>query len=108
MTMRRTMPRPATHPLAEHPLDRLRGKPRCSAHSWDRTYLATVMLENSLSQCAVYVKGKLLDVGCGRRPYEKTFFAGATDYVGVDYLSDRSQPERHLLGLGIALCGRGV
>ena len=51
------------------------------------------MLENSIRQCAPYVKGKLLDVGCGMRPYEKTFFAGATEYVGADYLSDRSRPD---------------
>jgi SAM-dependent methyltransferase len=93
--------RPATHPLAEHPLDGLRGKPRCSALSCERTYLSTVMLENSLSQCAVYVKGRLLDVGCGRRPYEKTFFAGATEYIGVDYLSDRSEPDVICSALGL-------
>ena len=95
------MARPGTHPLAEHPLDRLPGRPRCSALSWDRTYLATVMLENSLRQCAGYVKGRLLDVGCGRRPYEKTFFAGATEYIGVDYLSGRSRPDLVCSALGL-------
>ena len=95
------MARPPTHPLAEHPLDRVPGKPPCSARSWDRTYLSTVMLENSLRQCAVYVKGKVLDVGCGRRPYEKTLFAGATDYIGVDYLSDRSRRNVICSALGL-------
>jgi 2-polyprenyl-3-methyl-5-hydroxy-6-metoxy-1,4-benzoquinol methylase len=56
-------------------------------------YLNTVMLENSLQQCAPYVKGRLLDVGCGNRPYEKTFFAGASEYIGCDYLSERSRPD---------------
>jgi SAM-dependent methyltransferase len=51
------------------------------------------MLQSSLRQCANYVAGKLLDVGCGLRPYEKTFFANASQYVGVDYLSERSRPE---------------
>ena len=51
------------------------------------------MLENSLRLCAPYVRGKLLDVGCGHRPYEKTFFAGASQYIGCDYLSDRSRPD---------------
>lgn len=95
------MARPPAHPLAEHPLDRVPGKPPCSARSWDRTYLSTVMLENSLRQCAAYVKGKVLDVGCGRRPYEKTLFAGATDYIGVDYLSDRSRPDVICSALGL-------
>ena len=52
-----------------------------------------LMLENSLRQCAQYVKGTTLDVGCGRRPYEKTFFADASKYIGTDYLSDRSRPD---------------
>lgn len=52
-----------------------------------------VMLENSLRRCAPYVKGKTLDVGCGMRPYEKTYFAGASEYIGCDYLSDRSRPD---------------
>ena len=93
--------RPATHPLAEHPLDALRGNPRCSVRPSDRTYLSAVMLEGSLSQCAGYVKGRLLDVGCGGRPYERTFFAGATEYLGVDYLSDRSRPDVICSALGL-------
>jgi SAM-dependent methyltransferase len=87
------MARIPAHPLAEHPLDRLPGKPQCSLPSWHRTYLPIAMLENSLRQCATFVKGTLLDVGCGQRPYEKTFFAAATKYIGADYLSDRSRPD---------------
>lgn len=60
---------------------------------WDRAYLVTVMIENSLRQCASFVNGLVLDVGCGQRPYEKTFFAGAAKYIGVDYLLDRSRPD---------------
>jgi hypothetical protein len=51
------------------------------------------MLEASLKQCGACVHGITLDVGCGRKPYEKTFFAGAEKYVGMDYLTDRSQPD---------------
>lgn len=51
------------------------------------------MLENSLGQCQSFVKGVTLDLGCGQRPYEKTFFAGAAKYIGADYLSDRSKPD---------------
>jgi SAM-dependent methyltransferase len=82
-----------SHPLAEHPLDALRGRLECSLPAWHRMYLAMLLLESSLRQCAPLVSGTVLDVGCGRRPYEKTFFAGATRYVGTDYLSDRSNPE---------------
>ena len=81
------------HPLAEHPLAGLPGRPQCSLPAWDRTYLTAVMLEGSLRECAPFVEGKLLDVGCGHRPYESTFFSEATEYVGVDYLSERSRPD---------------
>jgi len=59
----------------------------------DRTYLTMVMLENSLRQCAPFIRGRLLDVGCGQRPYEKTFFSSASHYIGADYQSDRSRPD---------------
>lgn len=87
------MARPPTHPQAEHPLDGLTGKLQCSLPLSHRTYLTIVMLENSLRHCSPYVRGKTLDVGCGMRPYEKTFFAGAAEYIGCDYLSDRSRPD---------------
>src|SRR5436190_4740066 len=88
------MPRaPAQHPLAEHPLDRLPGKVACSLPPSTRAYLTMVMVENSLRQCASFVQGLTLDVGCGMRPYEMTSFAGASKYVGTDYLSDRSRPD---------------
>jgi SAM-dependent methyltransferase len=51
------------------------------------------MIEASLLQCRDYVRGGLLDVGCGRKPYKDTYFSGATSYVGVDYLTDRSRPD---------------
>src|SRR5439155_5910593 len=89
----RPMPRTPAHPLAEHPLDALRGKPRCSLPASHPTWLTILMLENSLQQCSSFVKGKVLDLGCGHRPYEKTFLAGATRYIGADYLSDRSCPD---------------
>jgi len=87
------MARKPTHPLACHPLDDIAGKLECKEPSSSRTYLNAVMLENSLRQCVPYVKGRLLDVGCGQRPYEKTFFAGASEYVGADYQTDRSRPD---------------
>jgi SAM-dependent methyltransferase len=87
------MSRTPAHPLALHPLDSVIGKPQCSLPISNRSWLTTVALENSLRQCAPFVKGLVLDVGCGRRPYEKTFFAGASRYIGTDYLSDRSRPD---------------
>jgi len=87
------MPRTPSHPLAKHPLDGLRAPFQCSVPVAHRTFLHTLMLEASLQRCGAYVKGVTLDVGCGRKPYEKTFFAGAAKYVGMDYLTDRSTPD---------------
>ena len=94
-----------THPLAEHPLDKLVGRPACSLRRHERTYLSTVMLENSLRQCGGYIKGITLDVGCGLRPYERTFFAGANRYVGTDYLSNRSRPDVVCSALDLPFAG---
>jgi SAM-dependent methyltransferase len=87
------MARTPAHPLAKHPLDQLDQKFQCSAPLGHRAYLNTFLLEASLSRCGKYVHGVTLDVGCGRKPYEKTFFSRATKYVGMDYLTDRSAPD---------------
>jgi SAM-dependent methyltransferase len=42
------------------------------------------MIEASLFRCKEFVRGKLLDIGCGRKPYQRTYFAGASSYVGLD------------------------
>ncbi len=87
------MARIAAHPLAKHPLANLLEPIKCSAPPSSRIFLHTLMLEASLKKCGAYVKGMTLDVGCGRKPYEKTFFAGAGKYIGLDYLTDRSTPD---------------
>jgi len=87
------MPRTPAHPLAKHPLDNIPKDFRCSVPPSNRVFLHTLMLESSLQQCGAYVKGVTLDVGCGNKPYEKTFFSSAEKYVGMDYLTDRSKPD---------------
>jgi len=51
------------------------------------------MLEASLTQCREFVRGKLLDVGCGQKPYKGTYFAGAESYIGIDFATPNSQPD---------------
>lgn len=51
------------------------------------------MLEASLNQCREFVRGDLLDVGCGRKPYKDTYFSGATSYVGLDFATPTNQPD---------------
>ena len=87
------MPRIPAHPLAKHPLENLPKDFTCSVPASHRAYITALLIESSLAQSGGYVKGLTLDVGCGRKPYEKTFFAGAEKYVGMDYLTDRSKPD---------------
>ena len=87
------MSRTPAHPLAKHPLGNLPKDFKCSLSPSHGMFLHTLMLEASLKQCGTFVRGATLDVGCGRKPYEKTFFAGAEKYVGMDYLTDRSTPD---------------
>lgn len=84
---------PRFHPLAEYPLHGTKRIPRCSLPRSNRTYLNALMIEASLGCCRDYVRGKLLDVGCGRKPYKDTYFATATSYVGIDHLTENSQPD---------------
>jgi hypothetical protein len=72
------------HPEAAHPCCDLTPGFRCSVPRSDPQYLNAYMLQATLAHCASYVRGALLDVGCGRRSYEKTFFAGASSYLGCD------------------------
>ena len=51
------------------------------------------MIEASLDRCREYVRGKLLDVGCGRKPYKDTYFSAAASYTGVDRATENSQPD---------------
>jgi SAM-dependent methyltransferase len=80
------------HPLAEYPLTGIQ-HPTCSLPRSDASYLTTLMIEASLGQITDKIHGKLLDVGCGRKPYRNTYFSTATTYTGVDYLTDRSDPD---------------
>ena len=85
--MNRTRPpmaRIPAHPLAEHPLERLAGKPKCSLPQHDRAYLVTVMLENSLRRCGPYVKGLTLDVGCGRGIQAQILARRGPSVFGID------------------------
>ena len=49
------------------------------------TFIANRNLYNALIKIApIYAKGKLIDLGCGVKPYEKLFRPYVDDYFGVD------------------------
>jgi SAM-dependent methyltransferase len=59
------------------------------------------MIERSLFACQEFVRGRLLDVGCGRKPYQNTYFAMASSYVGVDPQSAEADIRASALNLPI-------
>lgn len=50
---------------------------------WHFQWLDTVYLVRTLKAKLPYLSGRVLDVGCGEKPYRALFFQ-ATDYVGID------------------------
>ena len=46
-------------------------------------YFIRKRLYNEIHQKAPFLKGSILDLGCGLKPY-KQLFTGATEYIGVD------------------------
>lgn len=81
------------HPRAEYPLAGVERLPKCRQERHEPTYLNALMIEASLMRCREFVHGKVLDVGCGTKPYEKTWFADAESYIGADFVTERSTPD---------------
>lgn len=50
---------------------------------WHFQWLATVYLVRMLKLRLPQLTGRVLDVGCGDKPYQP-WFAQATEYVGID------------------------
>jgi SAM-dependent methyltransferase len=59
----------------------------CGAHPdlrpWHFQWLSGSILYKSLREQLPTLRGRVLDVGCGDKPYE-TWMSGATSYVGID------------------------
>jgi SAM-dependent methyltransferase len=61
--------------------------PRLSAAEtgpWDQYYLVHRNLFSTLEQVTTYARGRLLDIGCGNKPYENLFLKRVQEYVGCD------------------------
>jgi SAM-dependent methyltransferase len=57
-------------------------------------------LVRDITASADYARGRLLDVGCGNRPYEP-LLRGVSDYVGIDINAQNGRPT--LSGMAYAL-----
>lgn len=55
-------------------------------------YIVTSFIKNAIQKAAVdFGKGKLLDIGCGNKPYKILFDQHVTDYVGCDIIQSSEQ-----------------
>ena len=71
-------------------------------------YIGTRYIRDSLVRAIAYARGRLIDIGCGRKPYEDLFRAAVTSHVGIDWPVhlDRSRADivADALRLPIANC----
>ena len=49
-------------------------------------YLHLRSLFKDLEQASVHARGRLLDIGCGNKPYEKMFTGRVTEHIGCDVI----------------------
>jgi SAM-dependent methyltransferase len=66
-------------------------------------WIGTVYAEPLLAQVALRASGTLLDVGCGRRPFEQLFAARVGRYIGLDWPSSRERARPDVVGDALAL-----
>lgn len=66
---------------------------QAQTHWRDADYLAKRELLADLLDCRPFVKGRLLDVGCGGKPYRELFAPYVQSYVGVDRDAQHSRPD---------------
>lgn len=57
---------------------------RLKANWYNYNWLAKRYLVDSLAKTKKFARGKLLDVGCGDKPYESFFSGIVTSYIGLD------------------------
>ena len=61
-------------------------------HKSSRNYLHYLSLHKDVKKAITeYASGKVLDIGCGNKPYEKEFQQKANEYVGCDIVQSSLQ-----------------
>src|ERR1035437_1168707 len=74
--------------LAAEGLQRLRDY---STSMDDPCYLVYRGLFAGLEKASVHARGKLLDIGCGNKPYERMFKGRITEYIGCDVVQSSDE-----------------
>jgi len=60
----------------------------------DPFYFAQKGLSENISGFSKYIKGKVLDVGCGNKPYQKLF--SCTEYIGLEIDTPRNRKNKNV------------
>lgn len=56
--------------------------------SWLNQYkIIRQLILDSLNESKIYAKGRMLDVGCGTKPYKEVFSDVVKEHIGIDYPS---------------------
>lgn len=59
--------------------------------SWFNQYkIIRQLILDSLNEAKIHAKGRMLDVGCGTKPYRQVFVDVVDEHIGVDYTSSIS------------------
>lgn len=56
----------------------------CKTSIGDPSYLTHRSLFEDLNKASVFAQGRLLDIGCGNKPYKEMFAGRVAEYVGCD------------------------
>ena len=57
----------------------------------------------ALAEAKPYARGRMLDIGCGLRPYQNIFSEVTTSYIGMDYPTAREKARPDLIADALAL-----
>lgn len=74
----------------DQPIERAR---QADTHWRESDYLARRVLLADLRASRQFARGRLLDVGCGNKPYAHLFGPYVQSYIGVDPDPDHSRPD---------------
>ncbi len=64
-------------------------------------WLTDRKFEFALSQASQYVGGRLLDVGCGIKPYRKLYAESVGRHIGVDFTFPNGKPREEIASRAI-------
>ena len=51
---------------------------------WNQHYIGTFFIINDVKEATKYAAGRLLDIGCGNKPYFQFFKNKVSEYIGCD------------------------